>query len=352
MLTPFTAREILHKDRKWIAIQFPFDQKIIKEIKLLKGSCWSKTFNAWLILPTPENKKKLRLIFGLPHRVEDKYLEDHELSFRKYLEASRYSINTVKSYSEAIRIFLIYIAPKPPEEITNQDLLEFFHSYCHKKNVSISWQRLIINALKLYFGRLHNRKINIEQIVRPKKDKILPNVLSKEEVESILKATGNIKHRAMLMLIYSCGLRRSELLHLKPEHIDSKRKILIIKQAKGRKDRITPLPIKMIEILRDYYKQYKPAVWLFEGQKKSEQYSERSLNLVFKHAAEKAKIRKPATLHWLRHSYATHLLESGTDLRYIQELLGHQSSKTTEIYTHVSTKKIQDIRSPLEDLDI
>ena len=352
MLTPFKAKEIFHKNKKWIALQFPFDQKIIKEIKLLKGTCWSKTFNAWLIVPTNENKKKLRLIFGLPQRAEDKYLEDHASGFKKYLEASRYSINTVRSYTEAIRIFLIYIAPKPPEEITNQDLLDFFHTYCHQKNVSISWQRLIINALKLFFGRLHHRKINIEQIIRPKKDKKLPNVLSKEEVQSILKASENIKHRAMLMLIYSCGLRRSELLHLKPEHIDSNRKILIIKQAKGRKDRIAPLPIKMIEMLRGYYKQYKPTVWLFEGQKQGEQYSERSLNLVFNHAAEKARIKKPATLHWLRHSYATHLLEAGTDLRYIQELLGHQSSKTTEIYTHVSTHKLREIRSPLEDLEI
>jgi integrase/recombinase XerD len=154
----------------------------------------------------------------------------------------------------------------------------------------------------------------------------------------------------MLSLIYACGLRRGELLNLKPTDIDSKRGLLIIKQAKGRKDRITPISNKVIEMLRGYYKMFKPKVWLFEGQNPGEQYSEKSLQNVLKQALVKAKINKPVTLHWLRHSYATHLLEAGTDLRIIQELLGHKSSKTTEIYTHVSTKSLQKIKSPFDDL--
>ena len=156
----------------------------------------------------------------------------------------------------------------------------------------------------------------------------------------------------MLTLIYSCGLRRGELLRLLPAHIDSSRNILIIKAAKGRKDRITPLPVKVIHMLRAYYLIYRPVKWLFEGQNAGEQYSERSLNLVFKRSCRLAKIKRPATLHWLRHSYATHLLEGGTDLRYIQELLGHRSSKTTEIYTHVSKNRLGEIKSPIEDMDI
>lgn len=185
---------------------------------------------------------------------------------------------------------------------------------------------------------------------RKKRAKVLPNVLSKKEVKAILEAHSNVKHKMMLSLIYSCGLRRGELLALKPVHIDSKRNIVLLKNAKGKKDRIAPLSPKILEMLREYYKDYKPAVWLFEGQIKGEQYSEKSLQSVLKQALQKTVIKKPVALHWLRHSYATHLLESGTDLRYIQELLGHSSSKTTEIYTHVSTKSIQQIKSPFDDL--
>jgi integrase/recombinase XerD len=154
----------------------------------------------------------------------------------------------------------------------------------------------------------------------------------------------------MLSLIYSCGLRRSELLNLKPADIDSKRGIVIIRQSKGKKDRIAPLSPKILDMLREYYIGFKPKTWLFEGQNENTKYDERSLSNVLKQALTKSRINKPVSLHWLRHSYATHLLESGTDLRYIQELLGHSSSKTTEIYTHVSTKSIQQIKSPFDDL--
>ena len=154
----------------------------------------------------------------------------------------------------------------------------------------------------------------------------------------------------MLSLIYRCRLRRSELLNLKPHDIDSKRGIIIIRQAKGKKDRIAPLSDKILQMLRNYYKAFNPKDYLFEGQNKGVPYDERSLQQVLKQALIKAKITKPVSLHWLRHSYATHLLESGTDLRYIQELLGHKSSKTTEIYTHVSTREIQKIKSPFDDL--
>ena len=154
----------------------------------------------------------------------------------------------------------------------------------------------------------------------------------------------------MLILIYACGLRRSELLNLTFNDIQSDRGLLFINQSKGKKDRIVPISGKIIEILRAYYKQYLPKTWLFEGQKENTKYSDRSLEEVLKKGIRLAGIKKPVSLHWLRHSYATHLLESGTDLRYIQELLGHSSSKTTEIYTHVSTKSIQQIKSPFDDL--
>jgi integrase/recombinase XerD len=166
----------------------------------------------------------------------------------------------------------------------------------------------------------------------------------------ILKTPVNIKHSTMLSLIYACGLRRSELINLKPADVESKRGLLVIHQSKGRKDRIVPISEKVIVMLRNYYTLYKPKIWLFEGQNAGEPYSEQSLQSVLKQSVRKAGIKKPVTLHWLRHSYATHLLESGTDLRFIQELLGHNSSKTTEIYTHVSTKSLQNIKSPFDDL--
>ena len=190
----------------------------------------------------------------------------------------------------------------------------------------------------------------VDKIHRPKRAKVLPNILSKEEVKLILNAHSNIKHKMMLSLIYSCGLRCGELLALKPAHVDSKRNLVLLKNAKGQKDRIAPLSPKILELLREYYNLFKPSTYLFEGQIKGQPYDDRSLQQVLKQVLKKAGITKPVSLHWLRHSFATHLLESGTDLRYIQELLGHSSSKTTEIYTHVSTKSIQQIKSPFDDL--
>ena len=202
----------------------------------------------------------------------------------------------------------------------------------------------------MYFKTCRDTKIEVDKIHRPKREKVLPNVLSKEEVKAILEAHSNLKHKMMLSLIYSCGLRCGELLALQPVHIDSKRNIVLLKNAKGKKDRIAPLSPKILEMLREYYKLFKPTTYLFEGQHAGTPYDSRSLQKVLKLALNKARIVKPVTLHWLRHSYATHLLESGTDLRYIQELLGHSSSKTTEVYTHVSTKSIQHIKSPYDDL--
>jgi integrase/recombinase XerD len=163
------------------------------------------------------------------------------------------------------------------------------------------------------------------------------------------EALPNLKHRMILSLIHACGIRRSELLNPQLSDAQSDRGLLLIRQAKGKKDRVVPLSTKLLESLRQCYVQYRPKGWLFEGQDGG-QYSEKSIQLVFKQALAKAGIDKPATLHWLRHSYATHLLENGTDLRYIQELLGHNSSRTTEIYTHVSQHNLQQIRSPFDDL--
>ena len=277
-------------------------------------------------------------------------IQQHLFSFKNYMNYRRYSQNTIKTYSDALDVFFRFFQNKTIESLTKEDLIQFNTEYILKKNLSSSYQNQVINAIKLFYRNRFNRSMEVDYIQRPRREKRLPNVLSKNEVKTILEAPTNIKHRAMLSLIYACGLRRSELLNLTLKDILSDRNLLFIRQSKGKKDRVIPIGNKLIEMLRDYYKAFKPKTWLFDGQFPNTKYSEKSLENVLKQSLTKAKITKKVRLHWLRHSYATHLLESGTDLRYIQELLGHSSSRTTEIYTHVSTKNVQHIRSPFDDL--
>ncbi len=271
-------------------------------------------------------------------------------AFKSFMNYRRYSKNTIKTYSDALQSFFKFNATENLEQLTIEHLIKFNNEHILKNNYSASYQNQVINAIKLFYRNRFNRTMEVDFIQRPRREKRLPNVLSKLEVKSILESPINLKHRAMLSLIYACGLRRSELLNLTLKDVLSDRHLLFIRQSKGKKDRMLPISDKLITMLREYYRAYKPKIWLFEGQNPGEQYSERSIQLVLNQALNKARINKPVTLHWLRHSYATHLLENGTDLRYIQELLGHSSSKTTEIYTHVSTHSIQKIKSPFDDL--
>jgi len=345
----FKIKLITHRLEPRIAVYFEKNVVTLAYVKSLSGARWSQTLLTWHLPDTLEN----RLHFGLEPAVTRVPSSDgiHQIGrFRSWLQSKRYSVNTIKTYTEALETFLCFFKDKMVADITNEDLIYFNNEYILKNQLSASYQNQIVNAVKLFYSTVQNKKLEIEGLHRPKRSKLLPNVLSKEEVKQLLNAHVNLKHKVMLSLIYSCGLRRGELLNLKPMDIDSKRNLIFIHQAKGRKDRIAPLSPKILSMLREYYAGYKPKVWLFEGHVKGEPYSEKSLQSVLKQALYKTGIQKPVTLHWLRHSYATHLLESGTDLRYIQELLGHSSSKTTEIYTHVSTKSLQQIRSPFDDL--
>jgi integrase/recombinase XerD len=354
---------------------FPFNRNIYSLFSSLKNSTWDSFEKAWVIdeaacplenilahfkdkaefiiqeknLESVEYKKSLLRPI---HFLEplDKLKKEAIQTFIRYLNSKRYSSNTIKVYTDSMSTFLRYFSMKDISDISNDDLIDFNNNYILKNNFSSSFQNQVVNAVKLYFSAIQHKKMDVELIHRPRREKVLPNVLSKEEIKAILDAHVNIKHKMMLCLIYSCGLRCGELLALQPVHIDSKRNIILLKCAKGKKDRIVPLSPIILKMLREYYKIYKPKIYLFEGSILGEPYSEKSLQSVLKQAIKKVGIAKPVTLHWLRHSYATHLLESGTDLRYIQELLGHSSSKTTEIYTHVSTKSIQQIKSPFDDL--
>jgi len=343
------AKIITHRGSKRIAVYFEKNAELIARIKLVEGSRWSQTLGVWHLPDTEENRVRFKLT-PLSRTIPSSEGIEQIEKFKQYLRSKRYSESTISTYSEALKSFLVFYRNKPIAEITNEDVIVYNNEYILKNNLSASYQNQVTNAIKLYFQTIRDTKMMVDKIHRPKRAKVLPNVLSKEEVKLILNAHSNIKHKMMLSLIYSCGLRRGELLALKPVHIDSKRNIVLLKNSKGKKDRIAPLSPKILEMLREYYVICKPKIWLFEGQNKGEQYSEYSLQSVLKQALKKVGSTKPVTLHWLRHSYATHLLESGTDLRYIQELLGHNSSKTTEIYTHVSTKSIQQIKSPFDDL--
>ena len=371
----------IHLNRQLIGLKtyyyasFPFNRFLYTHFSSLKKCTWDTIEKAWVIDEAVFPLENLLAYFKdkAEFIVQEKSLESVEYkkshlrpihflepldelkkqaiqNFIRYLNSKRYSSNTIKVYSDSMSTFLRYFSMKDITDISNDDLIDFNNNYILKNNFSSSFQNQVVNAVKLYFSAIQYKKMDVELIHRPRREKVLPNVLSKEEVKAILNAHVNIKHKMMLSLIYSCGLRCGELLALHPVHIDSKRNIIFLKNAKGKKDRIVPLSPLILKMLREYYKIYKPKTYLFEGQNISLPYDARSLQLILKQALEKTGIRKPVTLHWLRHSYATHLLESGTDLRYIQELLGHSSSKTTEIYTHVSTKSIQQIKSPFDDL--
>jgi site-specific recombinase XerD len=369
----------IHEGKKIVILEFKYDKELIDLTKRIRYAGWSRTLNAWYLPHSPDIMDQLRMYFkGKAWLRYDKTPANKEFfanygksgnnsikgrkpitlnakismelkKFEDWMRNKRYSESTITTYTQGLKVFFNFLDNKPPEEIENEDLERFNKEYIIARKYSVSFQSQVINGVKLFFCIRQKRKLALEFIERPKRPKLLPNVLSKEEVKQILNIHKNIKHRAMLSLIYACGLRRGELLNLKIQDVDSGRGLLIIRQAKGRKDRVTPLSKKLLELLREYYKYEKPKRFLFEGVG-GEKYSAGSLQKVLKNALVKAKIRKPVTLHWLRHSYATHLLENGTDLRYIQELLGHNSSRTTEIYTHVTDYSIKKIKSPFDDL--
>ena len=369
------AERVIHKGASRIALLFAYDSELISLVKKLSDARWSSTMKCWHvpdranILSDLENilegkalldyhdlkhetnavpLKEEAIFIEVPQQIDEDKVRLEE--FRKWMIHRRYSDSTINTYTGMLDLFLRFIRPKESSEISSDDMVRFVNEYIIPRGLSYTFQNQVINAAKLFFSHIYKTDLDVETFERPRREHKLPNVLSKEEIKRILEALTNTKHRVMLTVIYACGLRRSELINLRPGDIDSERGVLKIRQSKGKKDRIVPVSEKLIGILRDYYRNYKPAIYLFEGQAKGEQYSASSMQKVLKEACKKAGIRKPVTLHWLRHSYATHLLESGTDLRFIQELLGHSSSKTTEIYTHVSTKSIQKIKSPFDDL--
>jgi integrase/recombinase XerD len=271
---------------------------------------------------------------------------------RGELRLRNYSYKTIKSYTSCLRSFIKYIHPVHPREVSEEGIRKYLLHLITKEKLAASTVNQVFNALRFLYVELYNKPFVIGRLPRPQKEKKLPDVLNEEEVLRIFRAVANLKHRTMLMLAYASGLRVSEVVNLKIEDFDAERNMIHIRGAKGKKDRYTLLPISLKEVLHRYWKEYGlgKTGWIFPGDKQNYHLSVRSIQHVFERAIQKAGITKPVSMHTLRHSFATHLLEQGTDLRYIQELLGHESLKTTEIYTHVSKKAIGKIKSPLDTL--
>jgi integrase/recombinase XerD len=270
---------------------------------------------------------------------------------RRYLDENRYSKRTVESYISSLELFFRYFHDRDIDEISSEDISEFIDDFILRLGYSASYQNIMISAIKLNYFVSGGRRVSPDSLSRPRRSRALPKVFSKEEVVKIFDATRNNKHKLMLWLIYSCGLRRSEVINIKLSDLDSERGILNIREGKGNVDRMVPIAAKIWEKITGYIKTYHPKVYLFEGQTGGK-YSVESVYSVFKQSLKRAGIQKDVGVHSLRHSYATHLHESGLDIRYIQELLGHKSTRTTEIYTHVSRRNLFAIRSPIEDIDI
>lgn len=271
--------------------------------------------------------------------------------FLTYLNNRRYSPSTVATYSYHVRRFLSELGSIHPLRLGDQDIAGYLERYYVRQRYARSTQNQAVNAIKLFYLTEYQRDIEAKIRLRPKRERKLPKVLSADEVAAFLRSFKNEKHRSIFYLVYSGGLRLSEVLNMRLSDIDSRRMVINIRQSKGAKDREVPLSETCLKQLRRYYCSYRPKKWLFEGQKGGK-YAASSVQHLFKKGLKAAHIHKDLSVHSLRHSYATHLLENGTDIRIIQELLGHNSSKTTDIYTHVSNALKSKIQNPLDRLKL
>jgi len=266
------------------------------------------------------------------------------------LRVRRYSESTIKTYIDIIHRYFQFYPDSDPKKLNSDHFKKYIKHLFSTRKVSYSFQKQVISAVKFYYRNILRADTNDYYFEIPKSpEEHLPVVLSKEEVRMIISSVGNLKHRVILMTVYSAGLRLSEVVNLKLADIDKSRMLIYVRGGKGKKDRTTLLSQELLKTLKEYYLEYRPEVWLFEG-RNEQKFSKRSVQEIFKKALYKSGVDKSASVHTLRHSFATHLLEDGVDLRFIQKLLGHKNIKTSEIYTHITKQGIKRIRSPLDDL--
>ena len=350
-----------HKKELKLLLKFEFNDTLINLTKKLKDARWSRSMQSWYLNFTQENIQLVTEIFKDITPINSDKLPKKDLfkrnltasekillnDFYLYLKGKRYSTSTLQTYTFFVADFINFYTKKALEELTNRDVELFIEKVFIERNYSVSSQRQFVSALKLFIVFYPQTKINDLVLERPKRSRQLPSVLSQEEVLSIIQSTQNLKHRAIIALLYSCGLRISELINMKLADFHIERKQLIVKNGKGRKDRYVSLADSFLPLLSNYYNSYKPKIFFVEGQNGGK-YSAESVRQFLRKSCLKAKIKKNVTPHTLRHSYATHLLENGVDIRYIQSLLGHAKPETTMIYTHVKRKDLMDIQNPLD----
>ena len=332
------------------------------QIKQLNSSFYHPQQKLWSVINTPEMANKIKGVFGKDYRNVQSapkgkrpYIELNEAESMIIAEVEKkiilkgYSAHTRNSYKSEMIVYLTYHRGQEIESLSKKQIESYIYHLLKKYRISESRQNLAINAIKFYYEQVLDKDRTYYDIQRPKKSKTLPNVLSQEEVMRLLKAPENIKHKAILTVLYSAGLRLNEVIQLRVEDIHSDEGFIFIKGAKGKKDRKTILSHYLLKLLRQYYINHKPAYWMFEGASGG-QYSATSVSKIFRRAVTKAKVNAWATPHTLRHSFATHLLQQGVNLRIIQSMLGHSSAKTTQIYTHVLNINNKIVKSPLDTI--
>ncbi len=342
-----------HRNQNVIWILFPYDQNLLKNLKENTKARWSNSNKKWYV---PDNSF-YRQLFGLEPAYYGKNAfakinPINQPALKRYVEQLQlkgYSPNTIKTYSAEFIQLLAALQNHPVDEMTTERLRSYILYCINTLKLSNNLIHSRMNAIKFYFEQvLHKEKFFME-IPRPKKPSILPKALSAADLKKMFNTLENVKHQLLLKMCYGMGLRVSELVNLKLSDIDSSRMQVLVRQGKGKKDRYVNLPESVLGQLKIYYLAYKPKDYLFERQSGG-QYSVRSVQLVFKKAMQKAKINKKIGVHSLRHSYATHLIEHGVDIRFVQDLLGHKDIKTTMIYTALTDQSKRSIKSPLDHL--
>ena len=369
-------------NKKWMMMNCPPVPYLIEQVKRWEGSRYSKANKCYLLNATPamlENVMKIaeELNISVHNKLQARYLSKYKALNKKesqlrnlreslqqqvpasahtytlamidYLMAQNYSSNTIKNYTNSFILFLRINGYQNPDLLTESQIVKHL-AWMSERGLSASSLAMLVNALLYYYRTVLKRDAFEIRLPRPRKEHRLPTVLTKEECFRIFKYVDNPKHKLLLLIGYGAGLRRSEIVSLKWGDILFDEHQIHVKQGKGNKDRIVMLPYSIVEYLRSYRQMYPSDDWVFEGQYRGEALSARTVQQVMANAVAKAGLEKKATVHTLRHSFATHLLESGTDIRYIQQLLGHASIKTTMIYTHITPKAERKIVSPLDSL--
>jgi integrase/recombinase XerD len=354
--------------KKYIGIRTEdFDPQVFAILKTIPRAFWNANKQSWILPYRVDTWHQCKTYLkdyqmkvlkeDISTKKEEKntasltpLLQDEYNKFYTQLYVKRYSQNTIKSYCSIFLYFLKDCRDSPPESWTLEDIKNWIRTKLDRYKWSEAYQNSVINALKFYYEKVRGETKSFWEI-RARSPKKLPGTLSREDVSKLIQGCTNEKHKLILSMIYSCGLRISEMVNLRKKDIHNDQKRIFIKSGKGKKDRYVVLPAKISHLLKSYIDNYSPDYWLIEGQEGGK-YSVRSIQLLFHKNIEKAQIDAYATVHTLRHSYATHLLEAGVDLRYIQQALGHESLKTTEIYTHITDVNKYRMISPIDDMNI